>query len=95
MARVTYSAESVHGKLLAEAINALIRGRETLDRVIAAADVASNAGTDTTALEGGDFGAAIGEGQAYWDMSRSIKTLLDGDDPGGLATFMSSLDNGG
>ena len=95
MARVTYSAESVHGKLLAESINALIRGRETLDRVIAAADVASNAGTNTQALEGGDFGAAIGEGQAYWDTSRSIKTLLDGDDAGGLAQFLSSLDNGG
>ena len=95
MARVTYSAESVHGKLLAEATNALIRGRETLDRVIAAADVASNAGTDTAALEGGDFGAAIGEGQAYWDTARSVKSLIDAGDPGGLAGFLSSLDNGG
>ena len=95
MARVTYDAATVHGKLLAESINAILRGRETLDRVIAAADVASNAGTDTTVLEGGDFGAAPGEGQAYWDTARSIKTLLDAGDPGGLATFCSSLDNGG
>lgn len=93
--RVTYDSNTVHGKLLAESINAILRGRETLDRVIAAADVASNAGTDTTKLEGGDFGAALGEGQAYWDTSRSIKTLIDAGDPGGLATFLSSLDNGG
>jgi hypothetical protein len=95
MPRVNYSAESVHGKLLAEAVNALIRGRETLDRVIAAADVASNAGTDTAKLEGGDFGAAIGEGQAYWDTTASIKGLLDAQDPAGLAQFLSSVDQGG
>jgi hypothetical protein len=95
MARVTYDSNTVHGKLLAESINAIIRGRETLDRVIAAADVASNAGTDTSVLEGGDFGAEIGQGQAYWDTTASIKGLLDADDPGGLAQFLSSLDNGG
>lgn len=79
---------------MAEAVASLITGRATLDRVIAAADVASNAGTDTPQLEGGEFGAAIGEGQAYWDTSRSIKTLLDAGDPGGLSTFLSSMDNG-
>jgi hypothetical protein len=94
MARVTYDSATVHGKLMAEAIASIITGRATLDRVIAAADVASNAGTDTAQLEGGEFGAAIGEGQAYWDTSRSIKSLLDGDDSGGLAQFLSSLDNG-
>jgi hypothetical protein len=95
MPRVNYDASTVHGKLLAESINGILRGRETLDRVIAAADVASNAGTDTAALEGGDFGAAIGEGQAYWDVTKSIKTLLDEQDPAGLASFLASADMGG
>ncbi len=99
MARVTYDSSTVHGKLLAEAIDHLIRGREILARVKFAADVASNAGSDTTKLEvgtptGGAFGAAAGQGADYWSQMVSIKSLLDADDAGGLAQFLASMDNG-
>ncbi len=95
MARVTYDATTVQGALLAEAINHIIVGRSILDRVEFAADVASNAGQNTVALEGGAFGANPGEGGAYWSIMRSVKDLLDADDAGGLAQFLASLDNGG
>ncbi len=95
MARVTYDSSTALGTLLAESIQNLIDGRYTLNRVYAAANVASNAGTVPTALEGGAFGAAAGSGAAYWTLLGSIKGLLDAADPGGLATFLSSFDNGG
>ncbi len=95
MARVTYNSTTTHGALLAEAVNDLIEGRAKLLRVYTAADVASNAGTVPTALEGGDFGADSGQGDDLWSMMGSIKGLLDADDAGGLAIFLSSLDNGG
>ncbi len=95
MARVTYDSTTTHGALLAEAVNDLIQGRDKLGRVYRAADVASNAGTSPTALEGGAFGAISGQGDDLWTMMGSIKGLLDADDAGGLATFLASLDNGG
>ncbi len=95
MARVTYDSATVHGALLAEAINDLIEGRAKLTRVKFAADIASGGGVTTTALEGGAFGAAAGQGASYWSQMVSIKTLLDAQDSGGLAQFMASLDNGG
>lgn len=95
MARISYDTETTQGKILAEAIDHLIKGRAALARWHAAADVASNAGSSGAALEGGDFGAPAGEGDDLWTLAASIKSLLDGDDAGGLATFLASLDMGG
>lgn len=94
MARLTYDSATTHGRLLAEAVNHLITGREILARVVKAADIASNAGTDPAKLEGGAFGAGSGEGANYWTLMASVKALLDGDDAGGLAIFLASMDNG-
>jgi hypothetical protein len=95
MARIDYDSATPMGSLTAEGINALIRGQETLQRVQYAADIASNAGTNTAKLEGGDFGVAAGQGQAYWDTLTSIVNLLKGLTPNGYNQFLGSMDNGG
>lgn len=47
------SSVSVHGKDLHEAVDLLTRGRAKLNRVHKAMDLASNAGTAPTTLQGG------------------------------------------
>lgn len=95
MARIDYDSKTPQGALTAEAINALITGQGTLERVQYAADIASNAGTDTTKLEGGAFGVAVGQGQNFWDTLTSITNLLKSLEAGGYNQFLGSLDNGG
>lgn len=95
--RVPYTSDNTApgGMLLADAINDLIQGREKLLRWYNAAVEATDAGTTKANLEGGHFGAAAGKGDEMWDQAVSIKTLIDGDDAGGLRAFLASLDNGG
>lgn len=97
MSRVTYNAETVQGKILAEAIDNLVQGRALLKRWSDAADVATNTGDprDYTQLEGGAFGAEAGKGQDLYTTAISVRDLLNADDEGGLWTFLSQLDNGG
>jgi hypothetical protein len=94
MARVEYDSRAVQGSLLAEAVSALIRGQGQIERVYTAADVASNAGTNAAALEGGAFGCAEGQGGEMWTMIASVRGLLQTANTNGLETFLSSLDNG-
>lgn len=93
--RVDYDSKTPQGALTAEAINALITGQATLERVQYAADIASNAGTDTTKLEGGAFGVAVGQGGDFWTTLTSITNLLKSLEAGGYNQFLGSLDNGG
>lgn len=93
--RVDYDSKTPQGALTAEGINALIVGQATLERVQYAADIASNAGTNPKALEGGAFGVAEGQGQSFWEQLTSIINLLKSLEPGGYNQFLGSLDNGG
>jgi len=95
MARVEYDSRTVQGSMLADAVNGLISAEGLIERVYGAADVASNAGTDSAALEGGAFGCAQGQGGDMWTMLASIRGLLQTANGNGLTTFLSSLDNGG
>ncbi len=87
--RVTYD-----NALIASAINQLLVGRQELARVALAIETATDAGSDTTLLEDGYFGAAAGKGAALRTQIISIKTLIDNGDSGGLATVLANLDNG-
>ncbi|MBN8995934.1 MAG: hypothetical protein J0H94_11975 [Rhizobiales bacterium] len=97
MARVDYDAGKVFGALLAESIDHIVKGRGGLKRWYDAADVATSTGgpRDFTKIENDAFGVSGGQGETVWNAVVSIKTLLDGQDAGGLATFTASLDNGG
>lgn len=95
MARINYNSSTPMGALTAQAINALITGQATLQRVQYAADIASNAGTDPTALEGGSFGVEAGQGDEFWNQITSIVNLLKGLEASGYNQFLGSLDNGG
>lgn len=87
---------SVHGKDLAEAVDLIIRGRAQLDRVYVTMDLASATGGTPTALQGAPFGANAtgGNGAKMWEATNTIKTLLDGDDAGGLKLALAALNNG-
>lgn len=67
-------------------------GRALLNTAHASCNAATNAGSDTTKLTGGAFGGLDDANSALlWTALNSVKTLLDGDDAGGLALYMSSI----
>jgi len=91
----SYDTSKPNGGTLAQAVDYLRRGRDLLNRAYAAANAATDAGSDTTKLVDGDFGATDNtNAQRMWDQMSTIKTLLDGDDAGGLSAAVGSLDKG-
>lgn len=95
MARVDYDSSAPMGALTQAGVNGLIEGRETLIRLRAAAAIASDNGADPALLEGGAFGVAPGQGDAFWSAIVSITDLLTTADNGGYSNFLGSIDNGG
>lgn len=93
MARVEYDTQTVFGSTLADAVNDLTNALNKIDRVYAAMDLATNAGTDTTTLVNGSFGARTGEGGDLWTAVGSLRGVLAG--ASGLETFRAQLDQGG
>lgn len=93
--RVDYDSSAPMGALCQQGVNGLIEGRETLVRLRAAMAIASDNGADPAALEGGAFGAAVGQGDELWAAIVSITDLLTAADGGGYSAFLGSLDNGG
>lgn len=90
-----YDASKPIGALLASAADKIRQGRNDLNRAMAAINSATDAGTTKDNLIGGDFGAIDSANAALlWTASVSVKTLLDGDDSGGLDLYLSSLDKG-
>ena len=90
-----YDTSKPNGGTLAKAVDYLRRGRDLLNRAHAAANQATDAGSTTANLVGGDFGALDNtNAQRMWDNLNTIKTLLDGDDAGGLNSSIGSLDKG-
>ncbi len=90
-----YDASKPHGATLARAADLLRRGRDEMNRAMAAIEAATDAGTTKDNLIGGDFGALDSANAALmWTAAVSVKTLLDGDDAGGLSLYLSSLDKG-
>lgn len=85
------TANAVIGAKLAGAIGHLLKGKAQLAEVYAAMDVARDAPPDYTKLEGGDFGGAATQGQAYFDavgLANSQAANL-------TANALAALDNGG
>ncbi len=91
--RVNYNHETI-----AEAVRCIIRGRQLLAQGALAIEVATNANETPANLELAQspfFGVESGKGSTYRTQVISIKNLIDAGDAGGLATFLSNLDNGG
>jgi hypothetical protein len=92
---VKFDASKPIGALLASAADKLIQGRDELNRAMEAINAATDAGTTKDNLINGDFGALDSANAALmWTAAVSVKTLLDGDDAGGLSLYLSSLDKG-
>lgn len=92
---VKFDASKPIGAVLAESADKLREGRDLLNRAMAAINAATDAGTTKDNLIGGDFGALDSTNAALmWTAAVSVKTLLDGDDAGGLDMYVASLDKG-
>lgn len=75
-----------------EAVYMLTTGRSMLNAAHAAMNSQTDAGSDTTKLTLGSFGGLTnGDSAKYWTAVNSIKSLLDADDAGGLALYLSSV----
>lgn len=83
------------GKQAARAAELFLEARALINTVHGAANQATDAGTDTTKLTGAPFGGLTNADSAkYWTAINTIKTLLDGDDAGGIMAAANSLYNG-
>lgn len=93
--RYSYDASKALGGVLSVALNKLSEGRAGLLRWTAAADAATDAGTNKMALIGGDFGATTSaDATLMWDQNLTIKTLLNTADVGGYGAAVASGDKG-
>jgi hypothetical protein len=77
MPRLVYDPATPFGKITAENIDRIIRVKQNLGRLVAAMDSARGDPPDYTKLEGGDFGVAEGQGEAFWNQIVSIKNTVD------------------
>lgn len=92
MARITYNAVTIGGKMVAEAIDHIRKGRDLLNRAKVLADSVSGGGVTPALLEGSaEFGVATGQGSTFYTAVGNAKT--------NAATVSDSaiadLDNGG
>ena len=90
MTTLVYDANSVYGKILAEAISDLNRAQEKIARWHARANAASG-GKDFTKIETTEFGIATGKGQSVWNATVSLKDLLNAN---GIPDFKATIDVG-
>lgn len=91
MSKISYNRASVFGGMTAEGVDSVIQGRDKLRRVQTAALVAIGSPEDYTKLEGGDFGAAVGQGQAWFNTMSSALASLEAIPP----AFLEAIDMGG
>lgn len=91
MATINYDVETNFGAAVAIAVGKVQEAIATLQRTKDAAFAAYSVSTDWAALEGGDFGAPTGGGQAYYDAISGLIAELTSSDAN---IFKNRLDRG-
>ena len=91
MATINYDVETNFGAATALAVGKVQEAIATLQRTKDAAFAAYSVATDWAALEGGDFGAPVAGGQAYYD---AISGLLAELTTSNATIFKNRLDKG-
>lgn len=92
---VQYNASTPIGGEVAQGIDLFRRGYALIKRAHEAANAATDAGSDTTVLVSGDFGALDATNAArYWTQLNAVVTIIEGDTGAGLPGSLASLDKG-
>jgi hypothetical protein len=93
MARITYNATTVGGKMLAEGVDHIRKGRDLLARATALANSISAGGATPTLIEGAsEFGiTGVGNGAIFYTALNNMKTNAATVSDAAIA----DLDNGG
>lgn len=78
MARISYNAATLGGKLVSDGINHIRLAKECFDRAKALADAIFGGGAVTVNLEAStDFGADAGNGQALYTSISNAKSNIN------------------
>lgn len=92
MARITYNAVTIGGKMIAEGMDHIRKGRDLLGRAKSLADSVSGGGVTPALLESSaEFGVATGQGAAFYTAIGNAKTNSATVSDAAIA----DLDNGG
>jgi hypothetical protein len=92
MARITYNATTIGGKMVAEGIDQIRKGRDLLTRAKSLADSISAGGVTPALLEASpEFGVAVGSGATFYTAIGNAKTNSAVVSDAAIA----DLDNGG
>ena len=92
MARITYNATTIGGKMIAQGVDDIRKGRDLIARAVSLANSISAGGATPALLESSpEFGVAVGAGATFYtalnNMKTNAATVSD--------TAIADLDNGG
>jgi hypothetical protein len=74
MARITFSSATIGGKMVAEGVDHIRKGRECLERAVALANSISAGGATPALLESSvEFNVAVGQGAEFYTAVNGMK----------------------
>jgi hypothetical protein len=75
MARIVYNSTTIGGKMVAEAVDHIRKGRDLLTRASALANSISAGGVTPALLESSpEFGVVVGQGSNFYTAVNNMKT---------------------